>query len=83
MTLYYLQDARQYVGNCMMWWKKHYEGYTSNILEAHIFTKKEVDTQQKIRPTDIPWPKRYIDGKIQHTVDCQYVRKTEAERYES
>jgi hypothetical protein len=32
--LYYLQDTRQIVGNCALWWKLNGQGYTCNLDEA-------------------------------------------------
>ena len=48
---YYLQDARQYVGNCVLWWRKG-GGYTTHIDEAELFDGSKTD----LRATDVLWP---------------------------
>lgn len=39
--LYYLQDNRQIVGNCALWWAKKDNGYTCEIRKAETYTKEE------------------------------------------
>lgn len=71
--LYYLQDKRDYVGNSMLWWRKEHAGYCCDVREAHVFTKEEAYAQHRMRETDIPWPKAYIDSRVSHHVDHQKV----------
>lgn len=71
--LYYMQDTRQHVGNSMMWWRKGGCGYCCDVREAHVFTKDEAYAQHRMRPTDLPWPKSYIDAHVAHHVDFQRV----------
>ena len=73
---YYIQDSRQYVGNCILWWSE--TGYTCDIKKAEVFNAEKKDNICNDRNTDIAWPKEYIDGKIQHHVDMQYCNKQEA-----
>ena len=69
---YYMQDQRQFVGNCILWWAECGRGYTTKINEAHVFTASEALERYKMRPdVDRPWPKDYIDERIQQTVDVQ------------
>lgn len=75
---YYLQDSRSFVGNDMLFWKKDGKGYTTNLREAHVYTKDEAVSQHQCRETDIPWPKDYIDAKTRPAVDVQYVSVKEA-----
>jgi len=75
---YYLQDSRSNVGNDMLFWKKDGKGYTTNLREAHVYTKDEAVSQHQCRETDIPWPKDYIDAKTRPVVDFQYVSVTDA-----
>jgi len=75
--LYYVQDKRQIVGNSMLWWAKDSRGYTCDIRKAHVFSESEI---KNFRDTDIPWPKDFIDGRLQHHVDCQSV-KTDLEQW--
>ena len=70
MTEFYVQDKRQYVGNCILWWRENGNGYTTNIDEAGVFTEKNLPIK---RETDVAWPKDYIDEHLRQTVDVQDV----------
>lgn len=72
---FYLQDSRDYVGNDVLWWMEA-GGYTTDLNKAEIFTKEAAYRQNKMRETDIPWPKSYIDGKSRPAVDMQYIKPT-------
>ena len=74
---YYLQDSRSYTGNDVMWWKKNGSGYTTDLREAHIYTKADAEARHRYRDTDIPWRKSYIDTKIRPAVDFQYISQKE------
>jgi hypothetical protein len=76
--LFYLQDSRSYVGNDVMWWAKDGKGYTTDLRNAHIYSKEEAVAKHNCRETDIPWPKEYIDGKTRPAVDMQYIKRDEA-----
>lgn len=78
--LYYVQDSRSYVGNDVLWWAKDGCGYTTNIKKAHVYDKEQAVRMNRNRSSDIPWPKRYIDDKIQPTVDMQRIETREALR---
>lgn len=76
--LYYVQDTRQYVGNCMLFWALDHKGYTCHLDQAHVFTEEEM---RRIcgrggRGTDVPWPKELIDAAASLMVDHQLVRHT-------
>ncbi len=75
---FYLQDSRSYTGNALMWWAKGGRGYTSNLLMAEVFTKESAQRQNQMRPTDIPWPVEYIQGRAMPVVDHQYLNVHEA-----
>jgi hypothetical protein len=77
-ALFYLQDSRSYVGNDVLWWAKNGNGYTTDLRDAHTYTKEDAQAQHDARETDIPWPKEYIDAKTRPAVDMQYIKKTEA-----
>jgi uncharacterized protein YqiB (DUF1249 family) len=72
-TLYYLQDTRDFVGNSMLWWRQNGAGYCCDVREAHAYTKAQAYAQHKMRATDLPWPKEYIDARVAHHVDFQRV----------
>lgn len=76
--LFYIQDSRQYVGNDMLWWCPEGKGYTTDMRQAGTFTRDEAQRLHNHRPTDIPWPKDYIDSRTRPAVDAQYVRRDEA-----
>lgn len=78
--LYYLQDSRSYVGNDVMWWAWNGKGYTTDLRKAHVYTKEEAQRRHDARPTDIPWPKDYIDAKTRPAVDMQYINRKQALR---
>jgi hypothetical protein len=69
---WYLQDKRGYVGNDISWWKSG-GGYSTDIEQAEVFTKKEAFRQHDSRKSDVPWPKKYIDKHITRVVDMQRV----------
>jgi len=70
--LYYIQDSRSYTGNCVVWWGKLQRGYTSDLDKAGLYTESEAREICK-RETDKAYPKEYIEGKTQRTVDHQYI----------
>ena len=76
--LYYLQDSRDYVGNDMLFWAIDGKGYTTDMRQAHVYTKAEAVAQHQARETDIPWPKAYIDARTRPAVDMQHVKRGEA-----
>lgn len=77
MDEYYLQDSRDYVGNNMLFWRKEGRGYTTNLLEAEVYTRQAAFAQNACRETDIPWLKSYIDSKARPAVDFQYCKRDE------
>lgn len=75
---YYLQDSRSYVGNDMLFWAKNGNGYTTDLRNAEVYSKDQAEALHQNRPSDIPWPKAYIDAKTRPAVDMQYVKRAEA-----
>ena len=63
--LYYLQDARQFVGNCVLWWRLG-GGYTTEIKDAELFPAEKL---RGLRDTDVPWAQEIVMSAI-----CQHVR---------
>ena len=68
---YYIQDSRSYVGNCMMFHALEWNGYTCDLTRALVVTKEVALQTMLHRPTDIPWPKEYIDEMARPMVDHQ------------
>ena len=75
---YYLQDARNFDGETMWWWKKGNRGYTKNINLAQTYTYLEALHQHENRETDIPWDKEYIDFRTVPMVDYNNVNYEQA-----
>lgn len=70
MKFFYLQDARGYVGNAMLFWRKENKGYTCDIGDAETYTAAALKAKH-LRETDIPWRKEYIDERLMSCVDMQ------------
>jgi hypothetical protein len=75
---FYLQDSRTYLGNCMVWWRQGYEGYTTNLNEALVIDAELAQAMHYRRPTDVPWPKEYIDERVRPTVDTNLCQQSDA-----
>lgn len=75
---YYLQDSRSYLGNDVLWWALEGNGYTTDLSKAQVYSKEEALRLHQNRPSDIPWPKRYVDAKVRPAVDMQYLNREEA-----
>lgn len=69
---YYLHNG-QYVGNAMLWWRQNGAGYTTNIDEAHKFTREEAYNYHRARKTDVPWNADHVDAKALKVADRQYL----------
>lgn len=76
--LFYVQDSRQHVGNSILWWGKGGNGYVTSLDRAQTYTKAQAVAMNAARPTDVPWPKDYVDGKAAPTVDAQYAKLADA-----
>src|SRR5690554_6154990 len=74
---FYMQDSRQYVGNDVLFWAKK-GGYTTDVSKAALFDKELAARMHESRPTDIPWPQKYIESKTRPAVDMQYINLDEA-----
>ena len=73
--MYYVQDARNYVGNSVLWWGLNNSGYVTDINRAHKYTKEEIlKSFLDGRETDIVWSAKHIDANIKQHVDRQSIR---------
>ena len=79
MNSYYLQDSRFFLGNTVVWWASD-GGFTVDVTQAKIFTKDEAYAWHKLRDSDVPWPKEYIDAHTKPTVDLMNIERRDAER---
>jgi hypothetical protein len=75
---YYIQDARQYVGNCILFWGKNSSGYVTDINKAGLYSEEKAKEICKNRKTDIAWPEYYVQERTQRTCDSQYFNKKES-----
>ncbi len=60
-ALYYVQDARQVVGNCGSWWAPNGAGYVCSLDDAGKYTGDEV---KSLRETDVPWPIAHVEKHL-------------------
>lgn len=60
-ALYYVQDARNRVGNCGSWWAPKGAGYVCDIGSAGLYTGAYV---RSMRDSDVPWPQAYVDERV-------------------
>jgi hypothetical protein len=72
-SLFYIQNG--YVGNSVLWWAKDSKGYTTNIEDAHKFTKKEIQKSfiESKREEDRIWFVEHVEKHIKKHVDGQYL----------
>jgi len=66
MSKYYIQDKRQTVGNCILFWREEGRGYTTNLDEAWL-----VEENWKGRTTDVLWPEEILRSLAKPRVDHQ------------
>jgi hypothetical protein len=59
--LYYVQDTRQVVGNCGLFWRADRAGYSCNVTEFGKYTGEEVS---RMRETDVPWPIAHVEANV-------------------
>lgn len=69
--LFYIQDTRQYVGNCILWWGRDRQGYTCHLDRAGLYTAQEC---AGMRATDRPWPRELVERAASQMVDMQRLR---------
>lgn len=72
MEKFYIQNTSNYIGNCMMWWALESRGYTSNIENAHKYTKEEAVAICRGSERARMWPCDYIDKHTTKVVDMQH-----------
>lgn len=78
--LYYIQDTRQVVGNCALWWKSKRCGYTTDIDEAGLYSQEEAFSIAAGRDTDKPWPKSIIEKHIVRHVRVECLHRMALEK---
>ncbi len=71
-NLYYVQDDRTIVGNCVLWWRPEGAGYACDIDDAGIYTG---DYVRGLRETDVAWPVAAVAASARRYVDIQILRR--------
>ena len=71
-ALYYVQDTRQIVGNCALWWRMGAKGYTCDLDEAGAFTGAYVAA---LSAEHIPWPVAHVTARVVRHVRAYALRK--------
>jgi hypothetical protein len=61
-SIYYIQDTRSVVGNCMLLWNPCRGGYTCDLRQAGKYTREEAEQIVRSRGTDVAWPVDYLDS---------------------
>lgn len=67
-----LRDTRSDTGSNATFWKDG-GGYTTNLLEAELFTRERAQSQHSCRETDVPLPLDGLLPKTRARVDLQYL----------
>jgi predicted RecA/RadA family phage recombinase len=73
--LYYIQDARGYVGNSVLWWAVDGAGYTCDLSKAWKLPKQKADSIARGRETDVAWPASVVEAAATTHVDMQRLRR--------
>lgn len=71
---YYIQDTRQHVGNCVLFWREEGQGYTCEFDEAGMFLGDDSRVTGD-RDTDVPWPVMLVRASRVTHVDAQLLYK--------
>lgn len=76
-TLFYVQDARSYVGNAVVFWRNNRCGYTSDVDEALKLTREQI-LKEEWRETD-----RFIKSDIVEKSIKRYCNAEIANQFKS
>lgn len=71
---YYVQDARSYVGNAVLWHAIDGCGYVTDLSKADKLSYDDIQ-KMHLRETDIVWESSYVENKIKQYVDSQYLNR--------
>lgn len=74
---FFIQDTRQYVGNCVLW-SKDGHGYTCYLDEAWEVDEAKARSIERSRETDKAWPADQVRAAICQMVDMQRLRSVAA-----
>ncbi len=71
MNKFFIQDTRQYVGNCVYWWAKERKGYTCHLENAMEVDEVEAREIEASRGTDKAWSADVVRAAASLQVDNQ------------
>ncbi len=74
---YFIQDSRQVIGNCILWWAHEGAGYTCDLAQAGVFSGNDAANQ---RETDIPWPVEHTRKAVVHHVRADHATMRRKDR---
>ncbi len=66
-AFYYVQDSRQIVGNCMLWWCPDGKGYACDIRQAGQYPGRAIRDLDEVH---VGWPVEFVLENI-----SQHVRR--------
>jgi trehalose utilization protein len=78
---YYIEDVRQVVGNCVLWWGKNRAGYTCTLDDAGVYTGTEAAgiIGMRSESTDHAWPEAFILERVVRHVRVEPLNHARAE----
>jgi len=78
---YYIEEASQVVGNCVLWWGKNRSGYTCALDEAGVYTGAEAVgiVRMRCEATDHAWPEAYILARVHRHVRVEPLDRVRAQ----
>lgn len=79
VRLYYIQDNRKFIGNCVLWWKLDSLGYTAHLKDAGVFSQMEAYEICKDDSATM-WLREEIDAIARLMVDHQYLPRSNYDR---
>jgi hypothetical protein len=71
--LYYIQDRRTIVGNCVSWWRPNGAGYTTELDEAGLYPASK---GKGLRETDVMVPKEVAERVATRHVRAERLRES-------
>lgn len=80
--LYFIQDARQFVGNAVLFWCSDRCGYTTDIDKAGRYPETEANKIAGMRKTDIAWPVEILEPCAKRYVDAQDLERLKRTGFE-
>lgn len=69
---YYVQDNRQIVGNCVLWWGVNGSGYVCELEKAGVYKGSEV---VGMRDSDVVWPAALVLASAVRHVRMEPLRR--------